>query len=126
MCLLYIVSQSGCALTYCRLNVNVPILRLWFDVESELIQDFRLSRKAVHALQRLLRREQEHGWGYELEVLIYVYWLAHGLSYRVVSRVFSIPKSTVHRIIHKVAQVIWDNLHSAISFPSHANLDNVG
>lgn len=80
----------------------------------------------MHSLQRLMRREQDHGWGHEYEVLIYVYWLAHGLSYRVVSRVFSVPKSTVHRIVHRVAQFIWDNLHRAISFPKPADLDTVG
>lgn len=103
----------------------MPILRLWFDEESEIKQDFRLTRHAMHALQRMMHRQQDHGWGNELEVLIYVYWLAHGLSYRVVSRVFSVPKSTVHRIVHKVAQFIWDNLQRAIAFPKPADLDAV-
>ncbi|CAM4577731.1 unnamed protein product [Leuciscus chuanchicus] len=82
--------QSDHPVTYCSLNTVVPILRLWFNVELEIKQDFR---------------EQDHGWGNEFEVLIYVYWLAHGLSYRVVSRVFSVPISTVHRIIHKPADL---------------------
>lgn len=64
--------QTGHPLTYCRLNHNVPILSLWFSVESELREDFRLSRKAMQAVQHLLRREQDHGWGHELEVLIYI------------------------------------------------------
>ncbi|XP_047245976.1 putative nuclease HARBI1 [Girardinichthys multiradiatus] len=112
--------------SYCRLNHRVPILRLWFDVESELKQDFHLSRRAMHALQRLLQKDQDHGWGNELEVLIYIYWLAHGLSYRVVSGVFNVPRSTVHRIIHKVAQRIWLHLSLAISFPRTEDLHQVG
>ncbi len=80
----------------------------------------------MRALQHLLRGQQDHGWGRELEVLIYVYWLAHGLSYRVVSRVFTVPKSSVHRIVHKVAQCIWNNLHKAITLPRSAGLDTVG
>ncbi|KAJ7987891.1 hypothetical protein DPEC_G00331290 [Dallia pectoralis] len=104
----------------------MPILRLWFNVEAELKQDFRLSRRAMHDLQRLLQREQDHGWGTQLEVLIYVYWLAHGLSYSVVSRVFNMPKSTVHRIIHRVAQHIMANLKRAISFPLAGELHAVG
>lgn len=103
----------------------MPILRLWFNVEAELKQDFRLSRRAMHGLQRLLQREQDHGWGNQLEVLIYVYWLAHGLSYSVVSRVFNVPKSTVHRIIHRVAQNIMTNLKRAISFPLAGELHAV-
>ncbi|CAL8310713.1 unnamed protein product [Boreogadus saida] len=47
---------------YCKLNPNVPILRWWFNVELELKRDFRLSRRAMHGLQRLLRRDQDHGW----------------------------------------------------------------
>uniref|UniRef100_UPI003AAAD366 uncharacterized protein n=1 Tax=Centroberyx gerrardi TaxID=166262 RepID=UPI003AAAD366 len=118
--------ESGRLMSYCRLNYNVPILHLWFNVEAELKQDFRLSRRVMHGLQRLLQREQDHGWGHQLEVLIYVYWLAHGLSFRVVSQVFSVPKSTVHRVIHRVAQHIWVNLKRAICFPSAGELDAVG
>ncbi|XP_024858087.1 protein ALP1-like [Kryptolebias marmoratus] len=117
---------TGNPASYCKLNHNVPILRLWFDVEAELKQDFRLSRRTMHGLQRLLQRDQDHGWGNQLEVLIYVYWLAHGLSYRVVSSVFNVPRSTVHRIIHKVAQSIWLHLHQAISFPQTEDLQEAG
>lgn len=108
------------------MNHNVPVLRLWFNVEAELQQDFRLSRRAMNSLQRLLQGEQDHGWGRQLEVLIYVFWLAQGLSYQVVCRVFNVPKSTVHRIIHKVANNIWINLKRAISFPQIEELHAVG
>lgn len=105
---------------------DVPVLQFWFNIEAELKQDFCLSRRAMHGLQRLLQREQDHGWGNKLEVLIYIYWLAHGLSYGVVSCVFNVPKSTVHHIIHKVAQYIWINLKRAISFPQAGELHAVG
>lgn len=111
---------------YCRLDHNMPILRVWFNVEAELRQDFRLSRRAMHAVQRLLQTEQDHGWGRELEVLIYVYWLAHGLSYIVVARVFNVPKSTVHRVVHKVANYICRNLRRAVALPQAAELAAVG
>ncbi|KAL7395069.1 hypothetical protein ABVT39_009506 [Epinephelus coioides] len=119
-------AETGHPTTYCKLNHNVPVLRLWFNVEAELKQDFRLSRRAMNSLQRLLQSEQDHGWGSQLEVLIYVFWLAHGLSYRVVSRVFNVPKSTVHRIIHKIANDIWINLRRVISFPQIGQLHAVG
>ncbi|XP_029938329.1 protein ALP1-like [Salarias fasciatus] len=118
--------QSGRAVSYCQLNQDVPVLRLWFNVEAELQQDFRLTRRAMQGLQRLLQREQDHGWGSQLEVLIYVYWLAHGLSYRVVSSVFCVPRSTVHRVIHRVAHLIWRNLKLAISFPRLEDLNTIG
>ncbi|XP_022541012.2 putative nuclease HARBI1 [Astyanax mexicanus] len=119
-------SENGHPMSYCKLNHNMPILRLWFNVEAELMQDFRLSRRAMHGLQRLLQRDHDHGWGNQLEVLIYVYWLAHGLSYRVVSHVFNVPKSTIHRIVHIIAQKIWINLKQAISFPQPEELHAVG
>ncbi|KAL2101893.1 hypothetical protein ACEWY4_003654 [Coilia grayii] len=125
ICIFVFFFQARRPLAYCQLNINVPIIRLWLDVERELSPEFRLSRKAMHAVQRLLRRSQDHGWGHELEVLVYVYWLAHGLSYRVTASVFHIPRSTVHRMVHKVAQLIWKNLHRAITFPLPADLDNV-
>jgi hypothetical protein len=104
----------------------VPILRLWFNVELELKRDFRLTRRAMNGMQRLLRRDQDHGWGQDLEVLIYVYWLAHGLSYRVVASVFNVPRSTIHRIIHRVARSIWVNLKQAICFPHAGELQAIG
>ncbi|CAL8369403.1 unnamed protein product [Gadus morhua 'NCC'] len=53
---------TGAPARYCALNLNMPVLRIWLDVESELRQDFRLSRTAMRSLQRLLHREQDHGW----------------------------------------------------------------
>ncbi|XP_031149471.1 uncharacterized protein LOC116045763 [Sander lucioperca] len=45
-----------------RLVLQQHTVRMWFDVETELRQDFRLTRTAMHSLQRLLQREQDHGW----------------------------------------------------------------
>ncbi|XP_034026442.1 putative nuclease HARBI1 [Thalassophryne amazonica] len=112
--------------SYCKLNHNTPILRLWSDEEAELKHEFRISRRAMNSLKRLLQREQDHGWGNHLEILIYTYWLAHGLSYRMVSSVFNVPKATVHRIVHRVVQNICLNLKRAISFPQKEELPAVG
>uniref|UniRef100_A0A672I755 Putative nuclease HARBI1 n=1 Tax=Salarias fasciatus TaxID=181472 RepID=A0A672I755_SALFA len=88
--------------------------------------EFHLSRRAMTNLQRLLKRDQDHGWGYQLEILMYTYWLAHGLSYRVVASVFHIPKATVHRVVHRVANYICRNLGRAISFPKADAMDEIG
>ncbi|XP_077435665.1 M-phase phosphoprotein 8 isoform X5 [Vanacampus margaritifer] len=111
---------------YCVSNTNMPILRLWSNVDLELKKDFRLTRKAMNSFHKLLRREQDHGWGNEIELLIYTYWLAHGLAYRVVASVFNVPKATVHRIIHRVATNLVQNLKKAISFPSVRKLKEIG
>ena len=39
---------------------------------------------------------------------------------------FSVPKATVHRVIHRVAQSIWNNLSRVISFPQAEELQAVG
>uniref|UniRef100_A0A8C5BL80 DDE Tnp4 domain-containing protein n=1 Tax=Gadus morhua TaxID=8049 RepID=A0A8C5BL80_GADMO len=52
----------------------------------------------------LLCQERRHGWGATIETLVSLFWLASGASYRVVSRVFGMPRSTVHRIVHRVTE----------------------
>lgn len=113
-------------MVYCKLNQDMPVLRPLFNVESELKLDFHPSRRAMQGLQRLLQREQNHDWGSQLEVLIYVYCLVHSLSYRVVSSVFCVPKTTVHRVIHRVARLIWLNLNLVIHFPEPEDFSQVG
>lgn len=39
-------------------------------------------------------------------MLVFLFWLATGSAYRVVARVFDIPLSTVHRIVHRVAEEV--------------------
>ena len=40
---------------------------------------------------------------------------------------FSVPKATVHRVIHRVAQSIWNNLNRVISIPqAYEELKAVG
>ncbi|XP_059188162.1 uncharacterized protein LOC131970756 [Centropristis striata] len=88
--------------------------------------DYRLSRTSIEALMALLRREKTHGWGLHVEVLITVYWLAHGLSYTVVSRVFDVPKTTVFDIIHRMCAAILSLLRKVVHFPSVAQCAEVG
>lgn len=88
--------------------------------------DYRLSRASIDALMALLRREKSHGWGQDLEVLLVVYWLAHGLSYSVVSRVFDVPKTTVFDIIHRMCDTILSHLSKVIHFPPLAQCAEVG
>lgn len=71
-------------------------------------------------LQNLLNQERRHGWGATIETLVFLFWLACGASYRVVSRVFGMPRSTVHYIVHRVTKevVAIDGCHIRIKPPS--------
>lgn len=69
------------------------LLRVYFIVKEELHGDFLLTRHSLNALQHL---------GHHIEVPCIIYWLTHSLSIRVASRVFGIPKCSVHRIMHNI------------------------
>ncbi|XP_067270852.1 putative nuclease HARBI1 [Pseudorasbora parva] len=101
---------------YCRINLNVPLLDRFFS-DSDTRPDFRLSREALTVLLDLLN-ERRHGWGSTIETLVFLFWLACGTSYRVVSRAFDMPRSTVHRIVHRVAEEVVAIRHQVIHLPN--------
>ncbi|XP_028254280.1 NACHT, LRR and PYD domains-containing protein 12-like [Parambassis ranga] len=90
---------------YCRINVQVPVLQTFFN-NHDTTQDFRLSRESLAVLLELLHQERRHGWGATIETLVFLFWLVSGTSYRVVARVFRMPRTTVHRIVHRVTEEV--------------------
>ncbi|KAJ7997059.1 hypothetical protein DPEC_G00224990 [Dallia pectoralis] len=46
---------------YARLNIHVPVLRMYMDVERDMRIDFRMSRQAFNGLLNMLRHEGDHG-----------------------------------------------------------------
>lgn len=76
----------------------------------------------------LFRTEDQQcsGWGLELEVLVFLFWLASATSYRVVSRVFAMPRTTIHDIIHRVSGKVLRLKERIISFPHAMELDTIG
>ncbi|KAJ8342661.1 hypothetical protein SKAU_G00325890 [Synaphobranchus kaupii] len=74
----------------------------------------------------MLPNKRDHGWGYTLEVLVFVYWLACGTSYRVVSQVFAVPQSTIHRMVHAIADDLMAILPRVICFPERDDLEATG
>ncbi|XP_064198122.1 uncharacterized protein LOC135258585 [Anguilla rostrata] len=111
---------------YGRINVSVPILTKFFDEDQDLRPDFRLSRREIRSLLRMLPNMRDHGWGYTLDVLTFVYWLACGTSYRVVSEVFAVPRSTVHRMVHAIADDLISILLRVIHLPETGDLEAIG
>ncbi|KAL7398437.1 hypothetical protein ABVT39_010016 [Epinephelus coioides] len=70
-------------------------------------------------LVQMLPREKAHGWSHEVEVLVTIYWLACGASYRVAADIFGMPLSTVCRIAHNVVEEMITVIHRVIHFPKH-------
>uniref|UniRef100_UPI003AAF2656 putative nuclease HARBI1 n=1 Tax=Centroberyx gerrardi TaxID=166262 RepID=UPI003AAF2656 len=118
--------SSGHPVSYARLNTHVPVLRMYMDVERDMRIDFRMSRQAFSGLLNILHQERDHGRGHHLEVLIFVFWLAHGVSYRVTARAFDVPKSTIFRVVHRIAKEIRRCKPKVIFFPSPNTLEEVG
>lgn len=58
--------------------------------------------------------------------MVTLYWLAHGLSYSVVSRAFHVPKSTVCRLVHTGVEKIAALCQEVIRLPTAGALDKVG
>ena len=67
-----------------------------------------------------------HGWKPQLEVLTFLYWLAHGASFSVVCRALDIPKTSVFRAVHKVAEKLVEKRKRCIHLPKPHELDAVG
>lgn len=60
-----------------------------------------------------------------VEVLVYLYWLCHGAFYIVVSCVFSIPETSVCRIIHSIASKLVALQTKCSNFPKPQDLDRI-
>ena len=105
---------------YCRINLTVPVLDRYFNGQDTKT-DFRLGREALAVLLDLLgqAKVQHHGWGATFETLVFLFWLASGTSYRVVSRVFGMPRSTVHRIVHRVTEEVVAIRHKVYLYLFH-------
>ncbi|KAJ0023721.1 hypothetical protein NQD34_003620 [Periophthalmus magnuspinnatus] len=114
LCLLGLSEPRG---KYCKINRSVAVLERFFN-HQDTWPDFRLSRESLAALMRLLKQDRRYGWGAELEVLVFLFWLARGTSYRVVSRVFGIPRSTVHRIVRRITHEVVALRHKVIHLPN--------
>ncbi|KAL3992610.1 ubiquitin carboxyl-terminal hydrolase 34 [Sarotherodon galilaeus] len=102
---------------YCRINQSVPVLDRFFSQEDPR-PDFRLSRESLAVLLNLLNQDRRHGWGATIEILVFLFWLASGASYRVVSRVFGMPRSTVHYIVHRVTKEVLAIRYQVIHLPT--------
>lgn len=72
------------------INTATPVIQLYLNEHADMHPNFRLSRTTMNSLIQFMQTG-EHGWGCTLEVLVFVYWLAHGLSYRVTANVFAMP-----------------------------------
>jgi hypothetical protein len=75
-------------------------------------------------LQKLPRKQ--HGWDLEMELLVFLYWMACGCSYRVAGGFVGISRTTVADIVHKMLNILPEKLKSVVSFPVVSELPAIG
>lgn len=78
----------------------------------------------------------QHGWflvkkqslnmSVVFQVMVFLFWLACGTSYRVVSVAFTMPRTTVFRVIEKVLQKVVSLMREIVRLPSLNSLPAVG
>ncbi|KAF3836890.1 hypothetical protein F7725_004354 [Dissostichus mawsoni] len=110
---------------YCIINATVPVLQRYF-ADEDTRPDFRLGREAIQQLLVALKTERQHGWGPTLETLVFLFWIASGSAYRVVSRVFDVPLPSVHRIVHRMVDEVVAVLPQFVRLPRVEDLPGVG
>ncbi|KAK7907117.1 hypothetical protein WMY93_015729 [Mugilogobius chulae] len=97
-----LLSNSGKRVVF-ENNTSCPIMAVYANPEASMKNDFRVSRETFHHLLQRIPNIKDHGWKPDMELLVFLYYLGHGLSLTVVSATFGMPKSTVHDIIHRVS-----------------------
>ncbi|KAK7883805.1 hypothetical protein WMY93_026928 [Mugilogobius chulae] len=107
---------------YSQLNISVPILHMYFN-EGDTKPAFAPFKREITGAAP---RDKDHGWSHEVEVLLTVYWLACGASYRQSAEVFHIPLSTVCRVVHKILSKMESIIHQVIHFPSGEEMEGIG
>uniref|UniRef100_A0A3Q2QYN6 DDE Tnp4 domain-containing protein n=1 Tax=Fundulus heteroclitus TaxID=8078 RepID=A0A3Q2QYN6_FUNHE len=107
------------------INTSVPILQLFFN-EGDLKPAFRLNRATLVLLLQMLPLQKVHGWPQEIEVLVTLYWLACGASYRATADIFGMPLSTVCRVVHRVVNSLMGIIPKIIFLPKPQDLEVVG
>ncbi|KAJ4927645.1 hypothetical protein JOQ06_015452 [Pogonophryne albipinna] len=110
---------------YCIINATVPVLQRYF-ADEDTRPDFRLGREAIQQLLVALKTERQHGWGPTLETLVFLFWIASGSAYRVVSRAFDVPLPSVHRIVHRMVDEVVAVLPQFVRLPCVEDLQVVG
>lgn len=106
------------------------VSKLIYDVinnnDFETRRNIRTSSRVFTKISSLLPNKR-HGWEIELELTVFLFWLASGVSYRVVSCATNIPRSTVHHIVHKLLNfTVTKLLPAAIKFPNASEFEAIG
>lgn len=66
---------------------------------------------------------KRHGWESEIELALFLFWLACGLSYRVLGFALNVPKTTAFRICKKYLKIFEKLLPKLVCLPTMEQLE---
>ncbi|XP_035639298.1 uncharacterized protein LOC118391908 isoform X3 [Oncorhynchus keta] len=113
--------QNGGLLQCSKLNPSTPILKVFCDPELDTYPDYRLKRESLNYLFSLALTGQDRQTA-TFKILVFIYWLAHGTSYKTVSETFGIPLSNATSIVRDVADKLVKLSLKIVNKPSSGEL----
>lgn len=119
-------------------DIDVP-MRIFRDRENpldhlndeKLLQEYRFDRRAIYEIANILEcdidpvTQRNHSIPAVLQLLIALRFFATGCFQSVVGDVFHVNKSSVSRVIHRVAGALCRHLNQTVTFPSRHEQDAI-
>ena len=88
------------------------------ELEETLRRQIRLRKSTLYALANRLTITKRSGWNKIWELLVFLFWIATGCSYRVVAQAFDMPVSSVFDILHRQRRLIIKLLPLIVKLPA--------
>ncbi|KAH6943804.1 hypothetical protein HPB50_027369 [Hyalomma asiaticum] len=101
----------------CCPAVRTLLLDYLHDEKLAFERHFRISRTTFRRISSIFARPRVSGWSRELELLIFLHWLAMGTSYRAIANTFGIPRSTIHGVVYRYVNNFANQLSMLIQPP---------
>lgn len=101
----------------CCPAVRTLLLDYLHDETLAFERHFRISRGTFRRISSIFTRPRVSGWARELELLIFLHWLAMGTSYRAIANTFGIPRSTIHGVVYRYVNNFANQLSMLIQPP---------
>ncbi len=105
---------------YCKLKVHL-LLDLLRDPQ-QLKKHCRVKQATFIKLLTVISTESHHGWDEQIQLLCFLFWLACGSAYRVVSAATGIPRSTTCDIVHNVLKRVLNGIRTIIKLPQQDDI----
>ncbi|XP_029708234.1 uncharacterized protein LOC115254698 [Aedes albopictus] len=105
----------------CKYAVSAPsalMTKILNQDPTAIKENLRVSVQVFRKVISLMPHKRS-GWDREIELSVFLYWIAAGTSYRVAGVSFDIPRATVKRICHKMLAFVLDVLMmQVIKYPN--------